>query len=113
MYDRTESFDSSARIEENVSKFLTYDEQTKFREIKDLNGILQKKSPKLMVGWQKRYFEFKIKKGFYLAYYDKRKEELKGMLDLRHIKSVTKKSKKEFLIDYQGERIFELWSDSE
>ena len=47
MYDRTESFDSSARIEENVSKFLTYDEQTKFREIKDLNGILQKKSPKL------------------------------------------------------------------
>jgi len=57
----TQSFasTSSSTFNENLSFILNPVEIEKFEYYRKREGLLEKKSAKLLVGWQKRYFKLK------------------------------------------------------
>jgi hypothetical protein len=58
---RTASIDSVNLMKSNLDYYLTKEEKDEYALASNLKGYLKKKSPKLLVGWQKRYFCMKCK----------------------------------------------------
>lgn len=67
--------------------------ETSIKEAQSMKGFLEKKSPSLFGGWQKRFF--KIIDGVFITYSDKENDkDYKGTLNLDEISNLMAVDKK-------------------
>lgn len=72
---------------------------------------MKKKSTKVLVGWQKKYWRINSQKGLYLTYYEKPNFEGKpsGAFKIEKLVNLEKKPDRILSFEYDGaERVFEL-----
>ena len=84
-----------------------------YEEAKTYSGWLEKKSPKALGGYQKRFF--RVLGGQVILYGNKEKDKNpKGQIPIGAIKSITKKEDKKFHLEIEGgDRSFKLKAKTE